>query len=143
MTTVVRWQPMTRRSMRPFNEFERMFTNMTNQPTTAVALPLDVTETDDVYTVHASVPGINPDAVEIIFDDNALTIKGETTATEEVEGAKYHLRERRSGSFSRSIKFPLQIEADAIAASYDNGILTLTLPKAEVVKPKRIEVKVS
>lgn len=142
--TIVRWRPINRRPMNLFNEFDRMLNESSRtQMPTSWGLPLDVVETDDNYLVKAAVPGINPDDVEIIFDDNALTIKGELLAEAETEGVKYHLRERRTGSFSRSLKFPMQVAADAIEASYDNGVLTLALPKAEEVKPRRIDVKVS
>jgi HSP20 family protein len=129
--------------MSVFNEFDRMFNDLQGELPAVMALPLDVMETTDNYMVKASIPGLNLEEVEIIFDDNALTIKGELKAEMQEEGAKYHLRERRTGTFSRSIKFPVQIESDAIEANYDNGVLTLTLPKAEAVKPKKIEVKVS
>jgi HSP20 family protein len=75
--------------------------------------------------------------------DNVLTIKGETKAEEEVKEANYHLRERRYGSFARSISLGSRITADKIQANYENGILTLHLPKAEEVKPKRIAIKPS
>lgn len=143
MSTIVRWRPVTRRPMSVFNEFDRMFNDLQGELPAVMALPLDVMETTDNYMVKASIPGLNLEEVEIIFDDNALTIKGELKAEMQEEGAKYHLRERRTGTFSRSIKFPVQIESDAIEANYDNGVLTLTLPKAEAVKPKKIEVKVS
>lgn len=143
MSTIVRWRPVTRRPMSVFNEFDRMFNDLQGELPAVMGLPLDVMETTDNYMVKASIPGLNPEEVEIIFDDNALTIKGELKAETQEEGAKYHLRERRTGTFSRSIKFPVQIESDAIEANYDNGVLTLTLPKAEAVKPKKIEVKVS
>ncbi|GAB4275088.1 MAG: Hsp20/alpha crystallin family protein [Candidatus Promineifilaceae bacterium] len=143
MSTIVRWRPVTRRPMSVFNEFDRMFNDLQGELPAVMGLPLDVVETTDNYMVKASIPGLNPEEVEIIFDDNALTIKGEFKAEAQEEGTKYHLRERRSGSFSRSIKFPVQIESDAIEANYENGVLTLTLPKAEAVKPKKITVKVS
>jgi len=91
--------------------------------------------------VKASVPGINPDDLEITFTDGTLTIKGETREEKNVEETHYHMRERRFGRFSRSISLPTNLDADKIEASYDTGVLTLRLPKAEEMKPKRIEVK--
>jgi HSP20 family protein len=106
-------------------------------------LALDVVEKEDEFLVKASVPGINPDDLDITFTDNVLTIKGETKSEDEKDEGAYHLRERRYGSFSRSISLGSHITADKIQANYENGVLTLHLPKAEEVKPKRISIKPS
>jgi HSP20 family protein len=107
----------------------------------ACGLPLDVVENDDSFVVRASVPGIDPDDIEITFTDNVLTINGTTQVEEETEKPRYHMRERRYGSFSRSITLGTRVEGDDIEARYNNGVLELTLPKAEEVKAKRIEIK--
>ena len=139
---IVRWNPQINR-MRYFNEFERFLDMPRWAPAGNLGLPLDVTENEDGFVVKASVPGINPDDVEITFEENVLTIKGEVAEESEVEEVNYHLRERRSGSFARSIRFPVDVDAEAVAATYENGVLTLNVPKVEEVKPKRIEIKVS
>ncbi len=105
-------------------------------------LALDVMETKDDFIVKASLPGINPDDLEITFTDNVLTIKGETKEDKEIKEEQYHLRERRQGTFSRSISLPNRVKSEAISASYDAGVLTLKLPKVEEVKPKRISINV-
>ena len=105
-------------------------------------LALDVVETKDEFVVKASLPGINPDDLEITFTDNVLTIKGESKEDKEVKEEQYHLRERRQGVFSRSISLPNRVKADAINANYEAGVLTLKLPKVEEVKPKRISINV-
>ncbi len=105
-------------------------------------LALDVAEKPDEFVVKASIPGINPNDLDITFNNNVLTIKGEVKGENEEKDTKYHLQERWSGSFSRSISLPGGIKADDIQASYQAGILTLHLPKREEVKPKRISVKV-
>jgi len=102
---------------------------------------LDVAETVDEFLVKASLPGIEPDDLEITYNNNVLTIKGETQSEHEVEEQRYHLRERRSGSFSRSISLPSTVDADHIQASYTAGVLTLHLPKLEEAKPRRIQVR--
>lgn len=107
------------------------------------SIALDVVETDDEFIVKASLPGINPDDLEITFSDHKLTIKGEVNEGEEINEAHYHLRERRYGNFTRSIKLPTGIETDKIEAKYDNGVLNLHLPKVEGVKPKKITIKTS
>ena len=103
-------------------------------------LPLDVAESADEYVVKASLPGFNPDDIEINFSGKTLTIKGEYKAEEEKDELHYHLRERRSGSFQRSVSLPAAVKADAIEARYEAGVLTLKLPKTEEVKPKRIPI---
>ncbi len=105
-------------------------------------LAMDVVENKDDFIVKASVPGINPDDLDVSYVDDTLTIKGEVKSENEVEENQVHLRERRYGSFARSISLPTRIKADAIEASHQNGVLTLRLPKAEEVKPKRISIKV-
>jgi len=139
---IVRWNPQVNR-MRYFNEFERFLERQMDQSAREFGLAVDVAENEEGFVVRASVPGINPDDVEITFEDNVLTIKGEITEEEEKEEENYHIRERRSGSFGRCIRFPVEVNAEAVEATYTNGVLTLNIPKVEEVKPKRIEVKVS
>jgi HSP20 family protein len=103
-------------------------------------LALDVVENKDEFVVKASVPGINPDDLEITYNNNTLTIRGEIKDEKEVEEARYHLRERRYGSFARSLTLPAGIEANKIEASYEAGVLKLRLPKAEEIKPKKIAI---
>jgi len=147
MSTLVRWNPIRNR-MNLYNEFDRMMSEMNNMfdwdaPSIASdwKLALDVVENEDGYTVKASIPGINSDDIDITLENDVLTIKAETQSDETTENTKYHLRERRFGSFSRSLRFPVSVNGDAVEAKYENGVLTLGIPKAEEVKPKRISVK--
>jgi HSP20 family protein len=128
--------------MRYFNEFERYLERQMDTSGYR-RLPLDVTESEEGYVVNASVPGINPDDVEITIEEDVLTIKGEFSKDSEIEEETYLIRERRAGSFSRSIRFPVEVNAEAVDAIYENGVLTLNVPKVEEVKPKRVEIKVS
>jgi HSP20 family protein len=105
-------------------------------------LAVDVVEHKDDFIVKASVPGINPNDLDVSYADDTLTIKGEIKSENEVKEDQYHLRERRDGSFARSISLPTKIKGDSIEASYQNGVLTLRLLQAEEVKPKRIAIKV-
>ena len=136
---IVRWNPRYYRNSL-LNEFDRVFEGAPNWGAPA-SLALDVIENDEGYVVEASVPGINPDDVEITLEDDVLTIKGEVKEQHDVEEDNYRLRERRYGSYGRSIRFPMAVDADNVAATYENGVLTLTVPKAEAVKPKRIAIK--
>ena len=100
--------------------------------------PLDVYGTPAEFVITASVPGVNPESVEITFEGDVLTLRGEfPTALENVE---YLMRERRYGQFSRSLSFNVPVNSDAIEATFEHGVLTVTVPKAEEVKPKTIKV---
>ena len=105
-------------------------------------LPLDVAETGEGFVVKASLPGAQPENFEITLTYNVLTIRAEVSGAQEFEDAQYHLRERRFGKFERAITLPTPVKADAITADYVDGVLTLNVPKAEEVKPKKIAVSV-
>jgi HSP20 family protein len=102
---------------------------------------VDVAEEDGAYIVKAEMPGVKPEDVEVTLNNNVLTIKGEAKEETETKEVDYHLRERRYGSFMRSLTMPANIKAEAIEAKNENGVLTVRLPKAEEVKPKKITVK--
>ena len=141
---LTRWDPV-KDMLNLRNTVDRLFETTLNDldattQTLSWGLPLDVIEKDDVFTVKASVPGMDPDDLEITFSDNVLTIKGEVKSEEEVKEARFHIRERRYGSFARSISLGSRIQGDKIEARYENGVLELTLPKSDEVKPKRIQI---
>ena len=142
---LTRWDPF-QEMLNLRRTVDRLFDNVSTdhdwaQPT-QWGLAVDVAENKDTIIVKASVPGINPDDLDVSYSDDTLTIRGEIKSENEVKEDQYHVRERRYGSFSRSITLPTKIKGDAIEASYQNGVVTLRLPKAEEVKPKRIEIKV-
>ncbi len=149
MTSLTRWDPF-REMMTLRTQMDRLFEDLFNLPavwqegetTTFWRLPVDVIERDDAFVVRASLPGVKPEDLDISYVDNTLTIKGEIKEEVQQEGERYHLRERRFGQFMRSITLPVAIEADKIEANYENGVLTLVLPKAEEVKPRKIQVHV-
>lgn len=133
-----------RRMMDQFFDDTYSLADWESMPNISSNLALDVVENDDEYVVSASLPGINPDDLEITYTGNTLTIKGEIKdESEKEEKGKYHLRERRYGSFARSINLPSTVVTDKIDASYSSGVLKLHLPKAEEAKPKRIKIKTS
>jgi HSP20 family protein len=103
------------------------------------ALPLDVYSTADELVIQASVPGLTPDDVEITIEGETLTIKGETPAP--LDNVEYHIQERHYGPFSRTLTLNVPIQADQAEAVFDKGLLTLTIPKAQEVRPKVIKVK--
>jgi HSP20 family protein len=102
---------------------------------------IDMFQTDDEIVVKAALPGIKADEVQINITGEVLTLKGEVKQSQEMEEKAWHIREQRFGSFERSIALPTDVVADKAQADFENGILTITLPKAEEVKPKLITVK--
>ncbi len=103
---------------------------------------VDIAEQQDAYLVKVELPGVNKDDVKITLESNILTIRGEKKQDKETSKENYHRVERCYGSFQRSFTLPTTVKADRIEAIYKDGILNVTLPKAEEAKPKQIEVKV-
>ncbi len=142
---LTRWDPF-QEMLNLRRTVDRLFDNASSDhewPQSVMwGLAVDVVENKDDFIVKASIPGVNPNDLDVSYVDDTLTIKGEIKSDNEVEENQYHLRERRYGSFARSITLPVKIKGDSIQASYENGVLSLRLPKAEEVKPKRIAIKV-
>jgi HSP20 family protein len=103
-------------------------------------LPLDISETDNEFIVKASLPGIKPEDVQITIHGDTLLIRGESKADEEKKGQTWHVRERRTGLVQRSVSLATPISADKAQATFEHGVLTLTLPKAEAAKPRQIKI---
>jgi HSP20 family protein len=101
----------------------------------------DVSETADEVIVKAELPGMDVKDIDLTLTDGLLTIKGERKMEKEDKRENYHRIERQFGSFSRTFNLGASVKADSIDAGYKDGILTVTLPKAEESKPKKIEVK--
>jgi HSP20 family protein len=102
---------------------------------------VDMYQTDDEVVVRVALPGFKADEVQINVTGDVLHLRGEMQQQEEKQERAWHIREQRWGSFERSIPLPTDVTADRAAADFENGILTITLPKAEEVKPKTITVK--
>ena len=106
----------------------------------ALTVPLDIAENENEFVVKASLPGGRPEDVHITAQGDTLTIRGEIKAEEEKKGDQYHLRERRYGQFQRTVTLSTPVSADKAQARFEDGVLTLTLPKAEEAKPKQIKI---
>lgn len=147
MTNLVRWEPF--RDLVSLREaMDRLFEESVIRPRVGWVAPVgtetlvvDMYETDDAIIVKSAIPGVKPEDLDISVTSDTLTIKGETKAEEEIREENYIRRECRYGSFCRSLTIPMQVMTDKAEAEFDNGILTLTLPKAEEVKPKTIKVE--
>jgi len=144
MANVIRWDPMREMvSMRDLMDraFDDFFSRSSISSEGYGVLNVDMIQTDDDVIVKASIPGVKPDDINISVTGDTLTIRGEIKEDEEVKNANYHIRELRMGSFARSILLPGPVIADKAKAEFENGILKLSLPKADEIKPKTITVK--
>jgi HSP20 family protein len=147
MTNLVRWEPF--RDLVSLREamdrlFEESFISPRSgwlAPAGAEALAVDMYQTDDAVVVKSPLPGVKPEDIDISVTGDVLTIKGETKAEEEVNEENYVYRECSYGSFSRSLSLPVPVVAGKAQAEFEDGVLILTLPKAEEVKPKAIKIK--
>jgi HSP20 family protein len=98
-------------------------------------------QTDNEVVVKATLPGFKADQVQINLTGDILTLKGEAKQEDERSDRDWHIRERRFGTFERSVALPTAVKTDKAEAMFENGILTITLPKADEVKPKTINIK--
>ncbi|MCY4146949.1 MAG: Hsp20/alpha crystallin family protein [Chloroflexi bacterium] len=105
-----------------------------------LGLALDVEETALDYTLRANLPGVKLDDIDVSIHEDVLTISGETTSAPQSEDGKWLIRERRAGKFSRSLRFPGIVDGDAVSASLEDGVLIISLPKAQAHTPRQIPV---
>jgi len=145
MSALIRWEPVGGLGLR--NAMDRLFQDSFVFPrgwtTSAFAteVAMDVYETQDDVVVQAALPGVKPDQVEITIAGDTLMIRGEMKDEKEVKQAEYISRERRSGSFARCVTLPRGLQNDKAEAEFENGVLTLRVPKSDQVKPKTVKVK--
>ncbi len=139
-----RWAPFTdaRRFEYALNRLWRD-SDVRNGESASWRLPLDVAQDADNIVVKATVPGFKPEDIKAGIENNVLTINAETPSEAQGEETEYLLRERRTGSYQRSIRLPDTVDADKAESTYDNGVLTITVPKQEEKKARQIEIKVA
>ena len=111
------------------------------QPGAGVFPPMNITQDDDNFYLRAEVPGINPGELSISALRNRVSISGKREIPREHDRVSYHRRERPEGAFNRAVTLPTEVNAERVDARYADGILTLTLPKAELAKPRQIAVR--
>ena len=135
---LAKWEPF-----RDLSAVEREFDRLMGRAFSKNAwVPsLDVRETDDRYEVTLDLPGLEPDAVKVTFEDGTLTVSGKREFVSEDAGETYHRIERSYGTFARSVGLPHVADAERIEATFDKGVLTVSVPKVEAAKPRTIEVK--
>jgi HSP20 family protein len=146
---------LTRRRTRNLNdlqrEIDRVFgrffpsgddNNQESSSSQAVWAPrTDLVETEDGYRLHLDVPGLSKDDLKINYKDNQLTVSGERTSTRSSDDEEFVRVERSFGHFYRSFTLPQTVNPEAISATYENGVLTISVPKTDEVKPRQIEIQ--
>lgn len=146
MPSIVRWEPF-RDMMTLRNAMDRMFEEGVWRPPVPFgpwaegSLTIDMYETDESVVVKTGIPGVKAEDVDVSVTGDTLTVKAETKEEEEISRESFLRRERRYGSFCRSVTLPGGLETDKAEADYTDGVLTLTFPKAEEVRPRTIQVK--
>jgi HSP20 family protein len=137
---IIRWDPF-REMTQAQSQFSKLVDQVWGGRQESWLPAIDVFDAKEAVVLKAELPGMDPDDIQIEVEDNVLTLKGERRFEEEVDEERYYRVERRYGSFQRSLALPQGMQAAAISASYEDGVLTITVPKVEEEKPKRIEVK--
>ena len=142
--SIIRWNPRTLFDMR--DDIDRMmghfFPSEMVHAENKLSPPINVEETDDEFIVSIELPGMKKEDVQISFHEGVLSIVGEKKAEKEFKEGNFHRFERTYGTFNRSFTLPHTVVAEKIAAKFNNGILSINLPKVEEAKAKKIEVKV-
>ncbi|TMQ65506.1 MAG: Hsp20/alpha crystallin family protein [Candidatus Eisenbacteria bacterium] len=149
MNTLIRWPIREISSVQ--DEMNKVFSDvfgrrwLTEEGGKAVVWqpPVDIVEQPDRYVVHVELPGMKLEDIKITLEDNQLVIRGEKTRTEEQQNAAYHRLERVHGTFERSFTLTQAGKSDKIAAAYRDGVLEVTVPKAEEAKAREIPIKVA
>ena len=147
MSNLIRWEPM--REMATLRDaMDRLFDDAFTRPwglydgRRGLGMPaVDMYQTDENVVVKVAVPGMKSDDVQISVTGDTLSIKGETKEESNSKEKAYHIREQRWGAFERTLTLPTAVKSDKATAEFENGVLTVTLPKADAVKPKVITVK--
>ncbi len=141
---IVRWNPWSD-LFNLHSQMDELFSSalgreMNGQSSDVGHLPLDIRQSDEKFTIEASVPGFNPEDVEVTLDNGVLTVQGRMQEDLAHDDGGYVRRERRVSSVFRQIALPAEVRADEISAQFENGVLTITVPRVEKAQPKRIPV---
>ena len=144
MSDLTRWEPM--REMMTLRQamdqlFDDAFTRPRGASGVSIVPAIDLYQTADEVVVKANLPGLKAQDVQISVANGILTLRGEFKQQDELEEASYHVLERRSGTFERSMTLPTDVQTEKAKANFEDGVLTISLPKAEAVKPKTITIK--
>ncbi|HEY0215842.1 MAG TPA: Hsp20/alpha crystallin family protein [Cellulomonas sp.] len=123
----------------PFQEMDRLMGQVLGAQRASASMPMDLYRSGDHYVLHVDLPGADPGSIDVNVDDRTLTIRAQRTARTE-DAVQWLAKERPVGTYARQLTVGRGLDLDSIAASYADGVLTLTIPVAEEAKPRRIEV---
>ncbi|HEX5714600.1 MAG TPA: Hsp20/alpha crystallin family protein [Thermoanaerobaculia bacterium] len=144
MNNVTRWNPTTAylTNREPFFRLFDSFFNSDAQgeETRAWVPPVDIQENGDAYLFHAELPGMSKEDIHITLENSVLRLSGERKFEKDAKKENYHRVERTYGTFTRTFTLPTQVDPEKVQAAFENGILTITVPKAEQAKPRRITI---
>jgi HSP20 family protein len=138
-----RWDPF--RDLRQMDEtVNRLWRGFGGAPASSEDwnISLDVVQRSDEIVVKASIPGVKPDAIDLAIEDNILTLRADRKPDFEDETSVYLIQERPTGSFYRALRLPETVDSNRVQSSYENGVLTIVLPKAEEKKKKQIKIQI-
>jgi len=138
-----RWDPL--RELRQMDEtMNRLWRGFGGAPASTEDwnIALDVVQRPDQIVVKASIPGVKPEAIELAIEDNILTLRADRKPDFEDEKSVYLVQERPTGSFYRALRLPETVDSNKVQSTYENGVLTIVLPKAEEKKKKQIKIQI-
>ena len=138
-----RWDPL--RELRQMDEtMNRLWRGFGGAPASTEDwnIALDVVQRPDQIVVKASIPGVKPEAIELAIEDNILTLRADRKPDFEDEKSVYLVQERPTGSFYRALRLPETVDSNKVQSTYENGVLTIVLPKAEEQKKKQIKIQI-
>ena len=146
LNSVTRWNPTQAYVTRdPLLRLFDSFLNQDMSPSEEVSNrtwmpPVDIQETEDAYRLTAELPGLSKDDINITLENNVLRLSGERKFEKDVKKESYHRIERTYGTFARAFTLPSQVSSEKVQAAFENGLLTITVPKAEQAKPRKIAI---
>ena len=144
LNSVTRWNPASAYLTRePFSRlFDTFFNDLQGEEVANRGWmpPVDIQETPDAYKLEAELPGLTKDDINITLENNVLRLSGERKFEKDAKKENYHRVERTYGTFTRAFALPQQVNPEGVQAAFENGILTITVPKAEQAKPRKISI---
>ena len=144
LNNVTRWNPTTAYVARePFSRLlDTFFGDLQGEEVSnrGWVPPVDIHETEEGYKLHAELPGLTKGDINITLENNVLRLSGERKFEKDVKRESYHRVERTYGAFSRAFALPQQVNSEGVQAAFENGVLTVTVPKAEQAKPRKITI---
>ncbi len=136
--TLIRWSPF----FEPFDEMDKFITNFPGNRQSGFAPSLDIYQDEKNLIVEAPLVGVKPEDVNITVENDILTMDGKIEKKTEIDDKSYYRKEVRTGSFHRSVALPVSVSGDKAKAEYEDGILKISIPKQEKLKPKSVKVEI-